>query len=421
MPLYYALVDCNNFYASCERIFDPSLWGRPVIILSNNDGCVVARSQEAKEAGVPFAVPYFKIKDMIRAHNIAVFSSNYALYADISNRVMTTLHSFSPDIEVYSIDEAFLLFRNAGKNLEELGGEIRRKIYRDIGVPVSVGIAPTKTLAKAASGYAKRNPHTGGVVFLHDKESVDEVLHNMSVVDIWGIGPAYAAKLKNRRVQSAMDFSILDEKWVRKNMTITGLRTLYEVRGYPCIEFEEAPSPKKAILSSRSFGSPIKKLNQLRESLSMYTSRAAEKLRKQKCAAGAITVFVMTNRFRNDPQYSRSLTMELPEATCDTSVLISSAMILLDKIFREGFSYKKAGVMLSDLVSEKNIQKNLFTHTTGKERDHLMKTVDLINNSYGSGKIFYASSGGDKTWRMKREFLSPRYTTRWEDIPLVTI
>jgi len=420
MSMYYALVDCNNFYASCERIFNPEICNRPVIVLSNNDGCVVSRSQEAKDAGVPFAVPYFKIRDLIKRHNIAVFSSNYTLYADISSRVMSTLENFSPEIEVYSIDEAFLVMRGEPASYPETGFEIKKRIQRDIGIPVSVGIAKTKTLAKIAGTYAKKNPDSQGVVFLEGDSHVKKVLSETPVENIWGIGPAHAGRLKLKGALNALDFSFLQDDWVKRNMTITGLRTLHEVRGHSCLKFDDMPSPKKSILSSRSFGKLVTDLSYLRQAVATHVSRAAEKLRDQKSAAASLTVFIKTDRFRNDPQYSRSITMELTQPTADTSVLLKASNSLLGRLFMEGYGYKKAGVMLSGLVPGDSIQMSFFAPRR-RHSESLMETMDLINKNCGSGKLFYASAGTDKAWHMKRDFLSPRYTTRWEDIPVVKI
>jgi len=420
MKQIFALVDCNNFYASCERVFNPSLKNRPVIVLSNNDGCVVARSAEAKELGIPFAAPYFKIRPVVEKHKIAVFSSNYTLYADMSHRVMTILASYSQEVEVYSIDEAFLSFTGMKRSLSDLGEEIRETVLRWTGLPVSVGIAPTKTLAKAASHIAKKNPSHGGVldITMNDR---GEYLKKISVGDIWGIGGKYAEKLNSRGIYSAADFITADDKWVRSHMTITGLRTLMEMRGHSCMNIDDAPSAKKAIVSSRSFGQSVESLEFLRQSVSSYVSRAAEKLRGQKGLAGVVTVFIMTNRFKDDPQYGASLSCELPEASSNTPVITRYALALLKRLYKEGYRYKKAGVMLSDISAARDLQMNIFLGEKERGSPELMNIVDQVNRSYGSGTLFYASAGTDKPWSMRRELLSPAYTTRWEDIVEVKI
>ncbi len=421
MTRLYALVDCNNFYASCERLFEPSLKKRPVIILSNNDGCVVARSEEAKKIGIPFAAPYFKVKALAARNNCAVFSSNYTLYADLSGREMTALSMFSPEMEVYSIDEAFLAYRGPAGEAAAWGREIAETVYKWTGIPVSVGIAPTRTLAKAGSKTAKRSPLCRGVGVLTDRQSIEDCLASLDTGDIWGIGPAYAGKLKSRGIYSALDFARADEKWVKKNMTIAGLRTQSELRGHPCIAMDDIPPPKKAIVSSRSFGRSVDSLEDLEQAVSLYTARAGEKLRSQGSIASVITVFAMTNRFADVPQYSASLSCNFPEATSHTPVLIRYGLALLRRIYKKGYFYNKAGVMLSGIDSSRNLQMNLFLNGRDRGNPALMEAVDRINSTRGRGTIFYASSGIEKSWDMKRGMLSPSYTTRWEDLPVIEI
>ncbi len=420
MKRIFALVDCNNFYASCERVFNPSIRNRPVIVLSNNDGCVVALSAEAKALEIPFATPYFKIRSLAEKHNIAVFSSNYTLYADMSHRVMTILASYSPEVEVYSIDEAFLSFTGMKCNLYEYGREIRETVLKWTGLPVSVGIAPTKTLAKAAAHLAKKDPSCCGV-FDMTMSDRGEYLKKISVGNIWGIGRKYAEKLNSRGIYSAADFVTADDKWVKSNMTIVGLRTLMEMRGHSCMNIDDAPAAKKAIVSSRSFGQSVESLEFLSQSVSSYVSRAAEKLRGQNGLAGVVTVFIMTNRFKDDPQYGASLSCELPEASSNTPVITRYALALLKRLYKEGYRYKKAGVMLSDIIAARDLQMNLFMGKVERGSTELMSTVDKVNRSYGSGTLFYASAGIDTPWSMRRELLSPAYTTRWEDVVTVRI
>jgi DNA polymerase V len=418
MDKIFALVDCNNFYASCERVFNPAVRKRPVIVLSNNDGCVVARSPEAKDIGIPFAAPYFKIKKLAEAHNTAVFSSNYALYADMSRRVMSVLSLFSPDVEVYSIDEAFLPVACTG-SLHACGSDIRDTVMKWTGIPVSVGIGQTKTLAKAAAHLAKKDQASG--VFDITASDRMKYLEKICTGDIWGIGRAYSEKLRSRGIYTAADFVLADERWVRRNMTVTGLKTLLEIRGRPCMDIDDAPAPKKAIVSSRSFGKRTGSFLYIEQSVSAYASMVAEKLRGEKGLAGVVTVFIMTDRFRTGPQYSASLSCEFPEATSDTPVIIRYALALLRRLYREGYMYRKAGVMLSDIIRPGNLQINLFLPERDRGKPVLMKTIDRINRTHGSGTLFYASSGTERPWGMRRELLSPCYTTKWEDIPEIKI
>ncbi len=411
-----ALVDCNNFYASCERLFNPAIRHRPVIVLSNNDGCIVARSEEAKEIGLPFASPYFKVKPLADKHKTAVFSSNYTLYADISRRVMQVLSTFTPEMEIYSIDEAFLSFAGMNCNLTEYGRKIKETVYQWTGIPVSVGIAPTKTLAKCANHLAKKDrSSTGGVLDLTCCDT-GSFLEKVDIGNIWGIGPAYAAKLRERGVYTAADFTGCNEKWVKANMTIMGLRTLLELKERPCISLDDAPPPKKGIVTSKSFGRLTGSLQDLEQAVSSFASRCSEKLRAQRGFASVVTVFIMTDRFKDMPQYADSLSASLPEATANTPVIIRYCLELLRKLYRDGYKYKKCGVMLSGIVTGSTLQMNLFLDERYRGDPVLMNTVDSINRAYGSGALFYASSGIEKPWGMRRELLSPAYTTKWSDI-----
>lgn len=420
MKRIYGLVDCNNFYASCERVFNPSLRGRPVVILSNNDGCIVARSAEAKALGIPFASPYFKVRAMAEKHNTAVFSSNYALYADLSLRVMNVLRSFTPDVEVYSIDEAFLVMVKSG-DMTGAGLAIKEKVYRWTGIPVSVGIGYTRTLAKAAAHIAKKDKALAGVLDITSAADTGALLGRVDVRDIWGVGPAYAAKLKSIGVYTAADFINLDPVWVKRNMTIMGLRTQTELKGKSCLEPDMVPAEKKAIVSSKSFGRSVKSLGELEQAVSTYAERAAEKLRRQHGLASMVTVFIMTNRFKDTPQYADSRSFELPEASCYTPVIIRCAVALLRGIYREGYEYNKAGIMLSGIVRSGDAQMNLFMPADWRGSSRVMETVDHVNRKFGTGTLFYASGGIDRPWGMRRELLSPAYTTRWDEIPVIRI
>ncbi|HPS59113.1 MAG TPA: Y-family DNA polymerase [Spirochaetota bacterium] len=420
MKRVYALVDCNNFYASCERVFNPSLRRRPVVILSNNDGCIVARSAEAKALGIPFASPYFKVRAMAEKHNTAVFSSNYALYADLSQRVMNVLRSFTPDVDVYSIDEAFLSLNKTG-DMTGFGLAVKEKVYRWTGIPVSVGIGYTRTLAKAAAHIAKHDSLMKGALDLTSRPDAAELIARIAVRDIWGIGPAYAAKLNGIGVYTAADFIKLDPAWVKRSMTIMGLRTQTELKGRSCIEPDMVPAEKKAIVSSKSFGRSVRGLPELEQAVSTYAERAAEKLRRQEGLASMVTVFIMTNRFRDTPQYADSRSFELPEASCCTPVIIRCALALLRRLYVDGYEYNKAGIMLSGIVRRGDAQMNLFMPADWRGSSKVMETVDHVNRKYGTGTLFYASGGIDRPWGMRRELLSPAYTTRWEDIPLIRI
>ena len=414
----FALVDCNNFYVSCERVFDPSLRRRPVVVLSNNDGNVVARSDEVKRMGVPFGEPFFKLKKFMETRQVAVFSSNYTLYGDMSRRVMECLEGFAPEMEVYSIDEAFLSLRNMTMDPREYGGRIRSTVLQWTGIPVSVGMAPTKTLAKLASKIAKKDPALEGV-FTMPRES-DAVLASVEVEEVWGVGRQYSRLLNRNGIHTALDLKTAPDRWVRKNMTITGLRTMHELRGISCIPLDQAPAPKKGIVSSRSFGRPVESLEDLREAVASHASRGAEKLRRDGSAASFITVFISTNPFRDDAQYSNAGSLRLPVPTSYTPLIITLAAGLLEKIYRRGYRYKKAGIMLSDIVPEGEIQLSLFSRLNGTAKGGaLMETMDRINRSMGRGALRFAAEGIRKPWGMRRAFLSRNFTTDWRDIPVV--
>ncbi len=421
MKKIYALVDCNNFYASCERVFQPSLARRPVVILSNNDGNVVARSDEAKKLGIPFAAPYFKWKSCIEKNGVAVFSSNYTLYGDMSRRVMELLAGFTPEIEIYSIDEAFLSVEGLAPDITAYARGIRSDIFQWTGIPVSVGIAPTKTLAKVANRIAKKNPDCGGVFNFCDVPSHDAALEKVGVDDVWGVGRQYGEMLKKNGIYTARELRDAPDVWVRKKMTIVGLRMVLELRGISCLSFDEVPSPKKGIVSSRSFGRPVEGLPELREALAGYVARGAEKLRFQGSLASFVSVFLMTNRFKHDePQYSNGMTMKLPVATAYTPRLFRHADRILERIYRRGFRYKKIGVMFTGIIPAGNAQLDLFScaHDTEKT-ERLMQTMDDLNRRMGRGTVRFASEGIARSWQMRRHYLSARYTTHWNEIPVV--
>jgi DNA polymerase V len=419
----FALIDCNNFYASCERVFDPSLERKPVVVLSNNDGCIISRSNEAKEIGIPMAAPLFEMQGLIKKHDVKVLSSNYALYGDMSQRVMTTLMEFSPDIEIYSIDEAFLSLKGfEHKDLTEYARTIRATVKQRTGIPVSIGIGSTKTLSKVANKTAKKNPALNNVFDLVHCPSADTILEKMPVENVWGIGRSLTQMLNRNGVTNALQLKNLPDSWVRKNMTVVGHRLVWELRGISCLPLDMVVPPKKGIMCSRSFGKPVTKLNDLKEALSSYTTRAAEKLRAQNSLAGLIMVYVTTNPFNDTPYYSNAVTYNLPFPSANTASLIRYAHEILDKIYKNGYSYKKTGVFLSGIVPDNQMQRDLFAAEPDMEREKkLFKAVDAINYEFGADTIQYASSGIVKPWRMKQIYRSPRFTTRWDEMLKVKI
>ena len=419
MSRIYALVDCNSFYVSCERVFDPSLEGKPVVVLSNNDGCAVSRSTEAKK-WIPMGAPIHKHTKDVILHDIKCFSSNYTLYSDMSARVMSVLNKFTPDIEIYSIDEAFLSFEGfERRDLREYGEIIRKTILKWTGIPVSIGIGETKTLAKVANKVAKKMPELNGVFSIYNNPKKDEILSRIDVSDIWGIGRAYTRLLKSNGIYSALELKNTADTFIRKRMTVVGYRTALELRGTSCIEIEDIEPEKKEILRSRSFGHDVFELDELREAISMHASRAAEKLRQQGSVARYISVFLKTNKYKDGPQYNNSMGTYLPEPTSYTPDFIRTAHTLLENLYKPGYRYKKAGVMLADICPDNKIQLNLF-YTSRNLAGHMqiMKALDEINTVWGRDTIKYASSGIKKPWAMKRRMVSPRYTTNWDELPV---
>ena len=410
----FALIDCNNFYASCERVFNPALNGKPVVVLSNNDGCVIARSNEAKELGIRMGEPAFKIEDLLIKNKVAAFSSNYTLYGDMSDRVMRTLAQYTPNIEICSIDEAFLDFSGMKyKDLSEYVNEISETVKKWTGIPVSIGIAPTKTLAKIANRYAKNCKLRSH--FLETPEQTEEALRATEIENVWGIGKQYGKLLRSNNINTAYDYSVANEDWIRKNLTVVGSRTQKELKGTSCLELELVASAKKGICTSRSFGKMVTEYEILAEAVSNFAAACSLKLRNQKSCANFITVFVLTNRFKDEPQYNRSKTITLPVASNSSPELIYFAIIGLKKIFASNYRYKKAGVIVTGIIPEEQRQTDLFNPGNPK-MDLLMKTFDKINREYGKNIIKVASQGNGQRWKLKRERLSPCYTTRWEDL-----
>jgi DNA polymerase V len=420
MSPVFALVDCNNFYASCERVFNPKLAGQPIVVLSNNDGCVVARSNEAKALGIGMGVPEFQIRPLLRAHHVQVFSSNYRLYGDMSQRVMETLEQFCPDLEVYSIDEAFLsLVGFERRGLIEYGRQMRRTVKQWTGIPVSVGIAETKTLAKIANRIAKRAPDFGGVFDLLACSDRDALLSRVAVEDVWGIGRNHARALNQHGITTALQLRGVDDQWIRKRMGIVGLRLVMELRGVSCLDLDQCPSPKQSLTCSRAFGTLISTLTEMEEAVSVYTSRVAEKLRREQLAATALTVCLTTNEFKEGPQYSNALTLTLPVVTDSTADLIRCALQGIRAIYRDGYRYKKAGVMLTGLLPASQTQADLFDAEDRRKSTRLTTALDAVNNRWGAGTLQYASSGITKAWKTQFHRRSPAYTTDWNELPVV--
>lgn len=418
-----ALVDCNNFYASCERVFNPKLEGKPVVVLSNNDGCVIARSEEAKQLGIEMGALAFQMEDFFKQKGVHVFSSNYTLYGSLSDRVMKTLATFVPSMEVYSIDEAFLDMSNLYKvNLFELATTIRATILQNIGIPVSIGIAPTKTLAKMANRFAKKKYRSIGVYVMDSQEKTNEVLAFTEVGDIWGVGSQHKKRLLQKGIKTAADLIKVNDEWIRKNMTVVGDRMLKELRGISCIEWEDEPASKKGICTARSFGQLLSAKKDIQEALANYTHSCAVKLRKQKSCCKRIQVFLQTNTHRTqDKQYYQSISIELPVATNSSPELIHYAMFCLDKIYRPGYNYKKVGILVMELVPETTVQAGLFDDVDRDKHKKLMTALDNCNNSFGKDLVRFATQGYRRKWKLKQERLSPCYTTNIHQILTIHI
>jgi DNA polymerase V len=412
-----ALVDCNSFYASCERVFDPHLRNRPVVVLSNNDGCVVTRSAEAKALGIAVGVPFFKVRHLVTRHRIAVRSSNYTLYADLSARVMSVLARFTPNLEVYSIDEAFLDLDGVPPDrLADYSRTIRRTVLQWTGIPVSVGIGPTKTLAKVANHLAKGA--ADGVRSLADPADQSAALARLEVKDVWGIGSRLAARLGRAGIVTALQLREAGPSHIRRLLGVVGERTALELRGLPCLDLEDVAPPAKSIVRSRSLGVPATQRPALEEAVAAHATRAAEKLRSQHRVVGAISTFVSTSRFNRRP-YSNQATISLSPLTDDTHRLIHAALAALRSIFREGFEYQKAGVILTGLEPRQGLTESLFDSYDRPRSERLMAALDGVNHRLGPDTIRYAASGLERPWQMKREHASPRYTTQWEELPVV--
>ena len=418
----FGLCDCNNFFVSCERVFDPSLNNRPVVVLSNNDGCVVSRSNEAKAIGIKMGQPLYQIRDFVKRHNIAVRSSNYHLYGDMSKRVMATLKQHIPFIEIYSIDEAFLQLDGIpAERLKAFGEEVARIVRHNTGIPVSIGISHTKTLAKIASKLCKKYPKLNSACFMQRDEDIAKVLDKFSIADVWGIGRRHYRMLNECGIKSAAQFKALSREWVQNRMGITGVRTWQELHGTPCIEFSHEQADKQSITVSRSFSKELYDINELYETITTFAGIAAEKLRKQQSVAQELQVFIITNRHRDDqPQYYECGQVQFPTATDSTLEIVKAATTELQRIFRKGYGYKKSGVRLSRITPANAVQTSLFDTVDRPKHKRLMETIDRINAGMGRESVKLVSQG-TITDHTNREYLSPQYTTRWEDILVVKV
>lgn len=418
----YELIDCNNFFVSCERVFNPKLEGKPIVVLSNNDGCAVARSNEAKKLGIKMGQPFFDIEWMVKAHNLQYFSSNYVLYGDLSSRVMDIISDMSPDIEMYSIDEAFAIFESSfTEDFTNYGQKIKERIQKCIGIPVTVGVGTSKTLCKVACEIAKKNPVHNGVLSLYNNPDIDIYLKKFMVDDIWGVGRRFKVRLNRIGIYTALDLKQADKNLVMKELNINVSKTVEELNGYDRFILQDETPDKQTICCSRSFSRKVFQIEKLAESVTTYVTRAAEKLRRQDSVCSGITVFINTSRFDNNP-YFNSFYANIPVATSYTPDLVKVAQNSLNAIFKEGYAYRKAGVILSDITPKSEIQLNLLEEYNPKPQlDNLMSIVDKMNQKYGKSTIQLAGAGIKKEWSMSREHLSPRYTTRWDEIMKVHI
>ena len=414
-----ALIDCNAFYVSCERLFNPKIKNTPVVVLSNNDGCVISRSTEAKKLGIKMGEPYFKVKELVRKNNVQIFSSNYSLYGDLSRRVMKVLKGFSDKIEIYSIDEAFIdLSHIKNENIEDYGKRIRERVLKWTGIPTSVGISCTKTLSKVANHVAKKNKT--GVIFL--KDNIDDVLKNFDISDIWGVGRQLSKLYIKNGINNAYKLKNISNSWVKKSTNVLGAKTVMELRGIPCINLETEETKRKSCCVSRSFGRKVESLNKLKESITTHCLNAAEKIRNDNQTTRSITVFIRTSPFdKNRKYYSNSLTIDLPVATNNSLELVKVAIEGLKKIYKYGYFYQKAGVILSKLseAGEKNL--NLLTPILENKSQTLMKAIDVTNAKYGRNVISVAQAGINNSWKMRREHSSKIDTASFDSLPKISV
>ncbi|MDC3185565.1 Y-family DNA polymerase [Candidatus Pelagibacter sp.] len=413
-----ALVDCNSFYVSCERLFNPKIRKKPVVVLSNNDGCIISRSNEAKALGIKMGEPYFKAKEIILKNNVQVFSSNYSLYGDLSRRVMRTLKRFNVDIEIYSIDEAFLDMTNfSDKEVEEVGKEIRSTILQWTGIPTSIGIAQTKTLSKVANHIAKKKKT--GVTSLIGLENIDPILEKVEINDVWGVGRQLTKFYNKNGIYNAKQLKNKSNTWIKKNSNVLGSRTAMELRGVPCIDLEKTPSKRKSCVVSRSFGKRVEKLQEMKEAVANYSLNASEKIRSESLNAKSITIFIRTSPFQSRfGYYSNSKTIDFPIATDNSIEIVKAAIEGLESIFKNGYRYQKAGIILTGL-SNSNEGQNLFSSEKDKKIGNLMRSIDKTNYRYGRSTLSLASAGIQKKWNMRREYSSKIDTADFYSLPKI--
>ena len=414
----FALIDCNNFYASCERVFNPKLVNEPIVVLSNNDGCIVSRSNEVKALGIPMGAPYFKYKKIIEENGVHVFSSNYTFYGDMSRRVMQSLKVLLPNIEIYSIDEAFVdLTQYKSSDLIEISNEIKKTVKQWTGIPISIGIAHTKTLSKVANSIAKKE-ETSNVCDLREVEKIEAVLATFDIEEVWGISKGWGARLRSIGINTGLELMQADPEDIRKRISVVGQRTVMELNGYPCIDIEETKR-KKTIISSKSFGQKVTEIDDIKEAVSSYAARATEKLRDQKSKAKTISVYLRTSPFeKGGNRYTKSRTVQFIVPTSNTARIIAEANKIIDEIYCEGYRYQKTGITLLNLVNEKHVQESFYDESY-KEEEIIMEVIDQVNSYYGSNTIFHAAQGTKRKWVMKSDSRSKKYTTSLKELPLV--
>jgi len=414
-----ALIDCNSFYVSCERLFNPKIQNVPVVVLSNNDGCVISRSTEAKKLGIRMGEPYFKVKDLVKKNNVQIFSSNYALYGDLSRRVMKVLKGFTDKIEIYSIDEAFLdLSHIKDEQVEEYGKQIRERVLKWTGIPTSVGISNTKTLSKVANHIAKKNK--AGVIFL--KENIDNILKDFDIADVWGVGKQLSKLYIKYGINNAYELKNISNTWVKKSTNVLGAKTVMELRGISCIDLETEETRRKSCCVSRSFGKKVESLDKLKESITTHCLNAAEKIRTDKQTTRAVTIFIRTSPFdKNRKYYSNSITIELPVATNNSIELVKTAISGLGKIYKYGYFYQKAGVILSKLRDASEKELNLLAPILENKSQPLMRAIDFTNAKYGRNAISIAQAGISNDWKMRREHSSRIDTASFDFLPKINI
>ena len=415
----FALIDCNAFYVSCERVFNPKLNNRPVVALSNNDGCIISRSKEAKALGIKMGVPLFKVKDIVEKEKVVVFSSNYTLYADMSRRVMNIISSSSPYTEIYSIDEAFVELSSLPVDYESYAHQLRQTILQHTGIPVSIGIASTKTLAKVANHKAKKDDSLNGVCSLVNYNNIDQILELTEVGDVWGVGRRLSKKLINHGIHNAKLLKNCSDSWIRKMMSVNGLKTITELRGISCIPLEEYSMTRKSCCTTRSFGKLLTNLEDIEQAVTTFARRAAERIRSESLAASCVSVFVRTNPFdKKSAYYSNGASRTLSHPTHDSITIIETALLLTKRIFKNNYQYKKAGVLLSGLCDDSEIQETLFEKNYNQNSD-LMSAIDAINYRYGRDTLQMASECKVGNWKQKRENCTRNYTTQIDRLLLV--